>query len=73
MRLFAGKHITLCEATVEEAEKVVGQTIVTTDGHQVNKEGWHGSMIIQQEGGIQHTNNSGMDIITVYLTKVRGV
>jgi hypothetical protein len=39
-------------ATAEEAEKVCRSTIVTTDGHQVSEEGWHGSMIIQQ-GGVQ--------------------
>jgi hypothetical protein len=44
------------------------ETIVTTDGHQVSEEGWHGSMIIQQ-GGTPHTSNSGMDIFTVCLTK----
>ena len=55
-------------ATAEEERRYVGQTIVTTDGHQVSEEGWHGSMIIQQ-GGTPHTNNLGMDIITVCLTK----
>jgi hypothetical protein len=55
-------------AIAEEARRYVGQTIVTTDGYQVSEEGCHGSMIIQQ-GGIPHTNNSGMDIITVCLTK----
>jgi hypothetical protein len=49
-------------ATAEEERRYVGQTIVTTDGHQVSEEGRHGSMIIQQ-GGIPQTNNSGMDII----------
>ena len=34
-------------ATMEEADRrYVGQIIVTTDGHQVSKEDWHGSMII---------------------------
>jgi hypothetical protein len=60
-------------ATAEEAEteKVCQSNHSKIDGHQVIKEGRHGSMIIQQ-GGILHMNNSGMDIITVCLTKQSG-
>jgi hypothetical protein len=41
--------------------RYVGQTIVTTDGHQVREEGRHGSMIIQP-GGHSAYKQSGMDI-----------
>ena len=43
-------------------EGYVDQTIVTTDGRQVSKEGMYGSIIIRAAGeyNTQHTNNSGL-------------